>query len=497
VNANDRKIQPVIVKILFLFTVSAVLVQGQNFTFEQHPIDLSFQGIHAIKVIDLDDDGDLDIVGGSEITPTTSSIGIHWLRNDGGNPIVWTRFAIDDSFEHVMSVEVDYIDNDEFPDIVASSWSLHQIAWWKNSGDPTQGWTKSIIKSAFINAHDAKCADIDQDGYTDIIAANYYSPGNIIICYNDGDTTVNWQTSYLTNSFAGALRVAVIDLDKDDDLDILGTASDADEISWWSNLGGNPLTFSKNVIAANFHGSSNLYVIDMNGDEVYDIISNAWKSNQVAYWLCIDLQSNSWSKSTVSTTLETAAGVSGGDIDDDGDIDIVAVGKIPGELVIYENTNFTWTKTVLTENFYGGSALAVVDFDNDTDLDIIAGASGLGELYLWENLLVTSVRRNQSKTIPEQFQLFQNYPNPFNPSTTIYYSIPELSKVVLKVYDVLGNEVATLVNEEKPAGSYEVEFPTIGGSAFGGNTYKLNSGIYFFQITAGNYVDTKKMVLLK
>ena len=67
----------------------------------------------------------------------------------------------------------------------------------------------------------------------------------------------------------------------------------------------------------------------------------------------------------------------------------------------------------------------------------------------------------------------------------------------MKVFDVLGNEVATLVNEEKPAGSYEVEFSTIGGSAFGGNTYKLNSGIYFFQITAGNYVETKKMVLLK
>jgi hypothetical protein len=484
-----------IVIILLMVIVPIDIARSQNFNFLQQPIDLSFQGIHAIKVIDLDDDGDLDIVGGSEITPSSSSIGIHWLRNDGGNPIVWTRFAIDVSFEHVMSVDVDYIDNDNYPDIVASSWSLHQIAWWKNSGDPTQSWTKSIIRSNFTNAHDAKCADIDQDGNTDIIAANYYSPGSIIICYNDGSSTVNWQTSFLTSSFAGALRVSVIDLDKDDDLDILGTASDGDEISWWSNTGGNPLTFYKNVIATNFHGSSNLYVIDMNYDDTYDIIANAWKSDQVAYWICNDIQNNSWSKFTVSTTLDAAAGVSGGDMDDDGDIDIVAVGKIPGELVIYENTNFTWTKTVLAANFYGGSALAVIDFDNDTDLDIIACASGLGELYLLENQLITSVKGNESKTIPEQFHLFQNYPNPFNPITTIIYSIPELSFVTLKVYDVLGNEITNLSNEEKQAGTYELEFSAKDDS--GGNARDLPSGIYIYQLQAGSFIQTKKMVLLK
>ena len=137
---------------------------GQNLSFEQKPIDLSFEGIHAIKVFDLDDDGDLDIVGGSEIGPSNNSIGIHWLRNDGGDPIIWTRVEVDANFEHVMSVDVGYINNDAYPDIVATSWSLHQVAWWENSGNPNQGWSKKIIRSSFYNAHDAKCYDIDQDG---------------------------------------------------------------------------------------------------------------------------------------------------------------------------------------------------------------------------------------------------------------------------------------------------------------------------------------------
>jgi hypothetical protein len=89
------------------------------------------------------------------------------------------------------------------------------------------------------------------------------------------------------------------------------------------------------------------------------------------------------------------------------------------------------------------------------------------------------------------FSLQQNYPNPFNPVTTIKYQIPELSFVTIKIYDVLGNEIATLVNKEKPAGSYEVEFYPASGNL------NLVSGIYFYQLKAGSFIQTKKMILLK
>jgi len=96
--------------------------------------------------------------------------------------------------------------------------------------------------------------------------------------------------------------------------------------------------------------------------------------------------------------------------------------------------------------------------------------------------------------LPGGFFLFQNYPNPFNPTTKIRYNIPSVDthrdaspQVKLTVFDILGNDVAILVNEEKPAGSYEVEF----------NAIDLPSGIYFFQLKAGSFVETKKMLLLK
>ena len=107
----------------------------------------------------------------------------------------------------------------------------------------------------------------------------------------------------------------------------------------------------------------------------------------------------------------------------------------------------------------------------------------------WDKISVINEYETESVTI---FSLLQNYPNPFNPTTKIKYSISSvgasLMKLVqLKVYDILGNEIVTLVNEYKPAGNYKVEFNGTG----------LPSGVYFYQLKAGNYIETKKMVLLR
>ena len=104
-----------------------------------------------------------------------------------------------------------------------------------------------------------------------------------------------------------------------------------------------------------------------------------------------------------------------------------------------------------------------------------------------------------SNNVPTEFVLDQNYPNPFNPNTKIRFTIPSVITsgakqsimVALKVYDVLGNEMATLVNEEKAAGIYEVEYQSTFGS------YQLASGVYYYQLRAGDYLETKKMILIK
>ena len=164
-----------------------------------------------------------------------------------------------------------------------------------------------------------------------------------------------------------------------------------------------------------------------------------------------------------------------------GPNDWIKISFVEGGGTTTEITNYIFNDKIIEPGKYF-YRLKQIDFDGSFEYSAIVEVEALGTF---------------------SFELSQNYPNPFNPATKINYTIPvtlsevEGSRVTLKVFDVLGNEVATLVNEDKPAGSYELEFSAKGRSASGGNAYSLPSGVYFYQLKSGSLVQIRKMVLLK
>jgi hypothetical protein len=164
---------------------------------------------------------------------------------------------------------------------------------------------------------------------------------------------------------------------------------------------------------------------------------------------------------------------------DGSNIDTILLGTSVHSLSI-DATNYRiyWTD-------YSSGRVKRVDFDgtNETEISSLIGTlTGIDTDY---NPAATDVVEKYQQ--PLTFYLDQNYPNPFNPSTVISFQLPVSSNVTLKVFDVLGNEVATLVNEEKPSGIYNVQF----------TMNNLISGVYFYQLKAGNYFETKKMIMIK
>ena len=140
-----------------------------------------------------------------------------------------------------------------------------------------------------------------------------------------------------------------------------------------------------------------------------------------------------------------------------------------------------------------GPTLSLINPQLDNSLAESWRASGLYGTPGYLNDIYTKTI-NEENLLPNEFVLYQNYPNPFNPSTKIKYTIPNItlsgvegSRVVLKIYDILGTEISTLVNEIQTAGSYEITF----------DASQLTSGIYFYQLRAGSFVQTKKMILIK
>ena len=179
-----------------------------------------------------------------------------------------------------------------------------------------------------------------------------------------------------------------------------------------------------------------------------------------------------------------------------------------GKQVVLSNTGAGTLGSVidLGDGTYEATITAPIAIGTDTISAIVITGIDTVSIF-WKSVVVyvNPVSINENPNSPDRFYLYQNSPNPFNPSTIIKYTIPNVIAsetkqsqfVTLKVYDVLGNEVATLVNEEKAAGMYEVEFSAIGGFASGGNATELTSGVYFYKLRVGNLVETKKMILMK
>ncbi len=154
---------------------------------------------------------------------------------------------------------------------------------------------------------------------------------------------------------------------------------------------------------------------------------------------------------------------------------------------LYSTAALNGASTVWVQQ--GADNIGMIDAETidtrDIDGTVVVGTFGNG-VYS-SKISVTGVK--EENKVPSLYTLSQNYPNPFNPATTIQYSIPKQSRVVLKVYNILGQEVAVLLNKEQAAGSYRVQLSA--------DKYMLSSGVYIYRLQAGDFTNTKKLILLK
>jgi len=189
---------------------------------------------------------------------------------------------------------------------------------------------------------------------------------------------------------------------------------------------------------------------------------------------------------------ETPVSVFASDFDGDGfnDLALTTVGNWVTDsiAVLLNNGDATFQRL---NNYVAGKGCNSVfasDFDNDGDIDLaISNGSSDNVSVLHNQNILTGMDEPNEILLLYNFSISQNFPNPFNPTTKISWQSPVASHQTLKVYDVLGNEVATLVDEFRNAGSYNVDY----------NASKLASGVYFYRLQAGDFVQTRKMILLK
>ncbi len=342
----------------------------------------------------------------------------------------WSKHTIDPDLTNATVLHYGDIDGDTDLDVVVSAWSVNDVVWYENGGDNLT-WTKHIIDGNLTDVIGVYDADIDGDDTLDVVAAGWEV--DEVVWYENILPDTTWLKRTIDGDLDGADWIYVADIDGDNDNDVAATGNQANDVVWYRNDGGIPITWNKQTIDAALPEPRHVDVADIDGDTLLDVVATSYTANDVVW---------------------------------------------------YENPN--WNKSIIDGNLIGARVFYAVDIDDDYDTDVIALGQSANDVVWYENDIPDGVEP-LSDIVPAHYELSQNYPNPFNPNTTIKYQIPEIEFVTLKVYDVLGSEVARLVNEEKSIGTYEITW----------TAENLPSGIYFYSLRAGDFIETKKMILLK
>ncbi|HEX2960574.1 MAG TPA: FG-GAP-like repeat-containing protein [Ignavibacteriales bacterium] len=360
--------------------------------------------------------------------------------------------------------------------------------------------------------------DIDNDGDYDLFIAG---KGNSILNKNlwpksfwyFENTGDKYHPKFISRTFQSdtiknILQFKFADIDSDGDYDLF-TGSTDNEIKFYLNTGTKEsasfmlIDTASIRPAASYAGYPSPLLFDMDGDSDLDLMISfrafVYPGPPVLiYKNTGDKYHPVWtsdSQNYFNIQNGPAFGVyDAWDYDKDGDSDLTVLGKI------YENTgskySASFTENGLIKNLKsdnGLDAMTLIDIDSDGDKDLFIGNNDGGILF-YRNDTPTSVEKERPNSSMD-FLLFPNYPNPFNPGTKIKYHVGSaktagaLQQVSLKIFDLLGRDVAQVLNEEKPSGNYEVEF--LPGS------YNLPSGTYYYQLKAGSYTATKKMMYIK
>ncbi len=362
-------------------------------------------------------------------------------------------------------------------DLAASKWVNYESGvYFNNNGtiNTSPGWTVGNTTSQKGIAW----ADFDKDGYMDL-AISGSGVQTVIYKNNNGTLTGPVWTSNSVNPSAQELITGDLDRDGYPELAIVHFGTKRIEI--FKNRNG-ALDIEPTWLYIAGTSATSIAFGDVNGDGALDLAVGTARSpvvvflNQLTVPVELTLFSAKVENHNVKLNWETAIETNnkGFSIERTNANSLqpgisktwIELGFVAGYGTTTKPNSYSFTDENIKDGIYN-YRLKQIDFDGTTK---------------YSNEVLVEV-----KFIPTKLSLEQNYPNPFNPSTSIKYQVSSNSRVSLKVYDVLGNEVATLVDEYKPAGSYEVEFkPT-----------NMSSGLYIYNLKSGNYIISRKMILLK
>ena len=238
-----------------------------------------------------------------------------------------------------------------------------------------------------FGAYSVYSADIDNDGDMDVLGAAM-NANDITWWENTDGTGTSWTEHIVDEDFGGAISVYAVDIDDDGDTDVLGAGHYADDITWWENTDGTGTSWTEHTIDGSFDGAKSVYSADIDGDGDTDVLGAAQQADDITWGENTDGTGTSWTEHIVDGNFDVVVSVYSTDVDGDGDADVLGAAAIADDITWWENTDGTgtsWTEHTVDGNFDGAASVYSTDVDGDGDADVLGAATGVDDITWWEN----------------------------------------------------------------------------------------------------------------
>ena len=357
---------------------------GTNWTV--HQVGYKFYGAYSVYAADMDGDGDMDVLGVADLAGDVT-----WWENTDGSGTSWTEHLVDGAFDGARSVYAADMDGDGDMDVLGAAYNADDVTWWENTDGSGTSWTEHLVDGAFDGARSVYAADMDGDGDMDVLGAAV-DDDDIAWWENTDGTGTSWTEHLVDGAFDGARSVYAADMDGDGDMDVLGVAGNANNVTWWENTDGSGTSWTEHLVDGAFDGAISVHAADLDGDGDMDVLGAAIRDGDITWWENTDGSGTSWTEHLVDGAFDGAISVHAADLDGDGDMDVLGAAYHADDITWWENKDGTgtiWTEHLVGGDFDGVRSVYAADMDGDGDMDVLGAArdpdAGVYDINWWEN----------------------------------------------------------------------------------------------------------------
>jgi len=339
-------------------------------------------GPRSVNSGDIDGDGDMDLLGAA-----AEANEIVWWENTDGSGSSWIMHLIDSEFAGAHCIAAVDIDNDGILDVVGAASDADEITWWHNTGSNPFIWTRHVIASSFEDAWFVYPADVNADGYADVVGANADATGEVIWWENENGTGMVWTPHSIDTAFKEARSVFCTDMDLDGDADVLGAAYGANQVTLWENTNGQGTAWTEHLIAP-LSGAHSVEAADMDSDGDQDVVAAGFNADLILWYENDPASRTPWEHHQIQHGFDGARAVDVADVDQDGDMDVAGASNNDQCMAWWENSDGvggSWIAHPICGGFEGAYSVHLVDIDGSGFLDA-AGAAHLADQVIWSNL---------------------------------------------------------------------------------------------------------------